>query len=178
MSILRFGLLAFVTLCCASLPDPAHAKPCPQLGSTVTTTTDNNDIFGCSLPVSGAASFTESQHADPFLPSFVYILIAVLIVSAVGILWIVIHSQQPKFLRACANRCKIAVGSGDPSDTEYDHFATPHALGGKTVAENARLFHCRARAGAEENSPTASSAGVQDVPRRRRVADTHLCKMR
>jgi hypothetical protein len=37
--------------------------------------------------------------------------------------------------------CEICAEPVDFSDAEYDHFPLPHALGGKTVVENARLVH-------------------------------------
>jgi hypothetical protein len=38
-------------------------------------------------------------------------------------------------------KCCICNEPVDESDAEYDHFPTPHTLGGKTVVENGRLVH-------------------------------------
>jgi hypothetical protein len=50
--------------------------------------------------------------------------------------------DEKQLVYARANgKCEVCGQPVDASDAEYDHFPTPHTLGGKTVIENARLVH-------------------------------------
>ena len=55
-------------------------------------------------------------------------------------------------------KCELCSQPVDPADAEYDHFPDPHALGGKTVVENARLVHATCHPRGPAHAKTAADA--------------------
>jgi hypothetical protein len=53
-------------------------------------------------------------------------------------------------------KCELCSQPVDPADAEYDHFPDPHALGGKTVVENARLVHATCHPRGPAHAKTAA----------------------
>jgi len=57
-------------------------------------------------------------------------------------------------------KCQICGEVVEPEQAEYDHYPTPHALGGKTVVDNGRLVHatCHPRGPLPDDAPSGPSS--------------------
>ncbi|MHB8411544.1 MAG: GmrSD restriction endonuclease domain-containing protein [Candidatus Acidiferrales bacterium] len=68
-------------------------------------------------------------------------------------------SQKEQIFTRDQGKCGVCGELVDRSEAEYDHFPLPHASGGKTAVENARLVHatCHPRGPLQEAVPVGES---------------------